>query len=236
MFSIIPNSRFLIVLLLVGCSPKITTSINNNLSPLPYQQPILVLPSNEEIPEDAIFIGSIKIGDSGFTTKCSYLEVIELAKLEARKAGGNIVKITEHKPPSMGSTCHRISASILKSSDENILMADMQAPTEVLEKDADYALLHVYRNSGVGPLVSYDLHLGDSVICRVKNNFRQSIKIKKEGYYSLWARTESKVEVPIHLETGKVYYLRCGVKLGMLVGRPSLQLIDTPIGKAEFDF
>jgi len=41
-------------------------------------------------------LGKIKIGDTGFSTDCSYEKAIEIAELEARKVGGNAVKITKH--------------------------------------------------------------------------------------------------------------------------------------------
>jgi len=60
--------------------------------------------------------------------------------------------------------------------------------------DADYALMHIYRAGGYGALISFDLHLGDTVICRVKNNWKETIKIDKDGLNTLWASTEAKKE------------------------------------------
>lgn len=51
---------------------------------------------------------------------------------------------------------------------------------------------------------------------------------------TLWAKTESKVEVPVDFEYGREYYLRCGVKMGAFVGRPTLELVDHTTGKLEF--
>ena len=83
-------------------------------------------------------------------------------------------------------------------------------------------------------MVGYDLHLGDSTICRVKNNFKTTLYIKKDGLNTLWAKTETKSEVPIDVKMGKTYYLRCGITMGAFVGRPKLELIDSRTGKAEF--
>jgi hypothetical protein len=41
--------------------------------------------------------------------------------------------------------------------------------------------------------------------------------------------------VPIDVVFGKSYYLRCGIKMGALVGRPTLELVDYQTGKAEFE-
>ena len=132
----------------------------------------------------------------------------------------------------MGSTCHRIMANILRV--ENAEAYTPKVEEEVI-LDVDYAILNVYRFGGAGSLVSYDLHLGDSVICRVSNNYKTTIRVKKDGLNSLWARTESKAEVPINVKMGKVYYLRCGLTMGVFVGHPKLDLIDRNTGKSEFE-
>jgi len=221
------------MILLSSCNPKISTSISRSYPPLDYKQEVVVIGLDQSEPDNSEILGQLKIGDTGFSTKCGYDIVIDKAKLEARKAGGNAIKIIEHTPPSaMGSTCHRITAKILKV--ENIENYTPKVEEEVL-LDVDYAILNVYRYSGAGALVSYDLYLGDSVICRVKNNFKTTIHIKKDGLNSLWARTEAKSEVPIDVKMGKTYYLRCGITMGAFVGHPKLELIDSKTGKSEFE-
>jgi hypothetical protein len=100
--------------------------------------------------------------------------------------------------------------------------------------DSDYALLYVYRQSNQGVLVNFDLHLGDTVICRVANKCKEIIKIDKDGMNTLWARTESKTEIPINIKFGKEYYIRCDISMGVMVGRPKLKIVDNEIGKIEF--
>jgi len=216
-----------------SCNPKISTSISKSYPALDYKQEVVVFGLDQPEPDNAEVLGQVKIGDAGLSTNCGYDIVMDKAKLEARKAGGNAIKIIEHKPPTaMGSTCHRITAKILKV--ENIENYTPKAEEEVL-LNVDYAILNVYRYSGTGALVSYDLYLGDSVICRVKNNFKTTLHIEKDGLNSLWARTEAKSEVPIDIKMGKTYYLRCEITMGAFVGRPKLELIDSKTGKAEFE-
>lgn len=216
-----------------SCNPKISTSICKSYPALDYKQEVVVFGLDQPEPDNAEVLGQVKIGDAGLSTNCGYDIVMDKAKLEARKAGGNAIKIIEHKPPTaMGSTCHRITARILKV--ENIENYTPKAEEEVL-LNVDYAILNVYRYSGTGALVSYDLYLGDSVICRVKNNFKTTLHIGKDGLNTLWARTEAKSEVPIDIKMGKTYYLRCEITMGAFVGRPKLELIDSKTGKAEFE-
>ena len=198
-----------------------------------YKQDVLVIGINEAEPENAEILGTVKVGESGFTTQCTYDIVIENAKLEARKVGGNAIKIIRHKPPSaFGSSCHRITAKILKIENLENYLSDEE---ETVIPNIDYAILNVYRYGGTGALVNYDLYLGDSVICRVKNNFKTTLNITKDGFNSLWAKTEAKSEVPIDVKMGQTYYLRCGIKIGALVGRPDLELMNNKTGKLEFD-
>ncbi|MDA8758307.1 hypothetical protein N9M69_02950 [Flavobacteriaceae bacterium] len=221
------------LILLSSCSPKILTNLSKSYALLDYKQKVEVLGLTELEPDNAEVLGEVKIIDTGFSINCGYDVVLDKARLEARKVGGNIIKITEHEPPSIfGSSCHRIKARILK-------IEDIDKYTPKLEEDAlldvDYAILNIYRFRGAGALVGYDLHLGDSVICRVKNNFKTTIHIKKDGLNTLWARTEVKSEVPIDVKMGKTYYLRCGITIGGFVGRPKLQLVDSKTGKTEFE-
>lgn len=222
-----------VLILLSSCNPKISTSLSKNYPPLDYDVEVIVIGLDQEDPDNAENLGLVKVTDGGFTTNCGYDLVLDKAKLEARKAGGNAIKIITHKPPSaFGSSCHQITARILKIQD----IENYTIKTEAEEMlDVDYAILNVYRYGGAGALVSYDLYLGDSVICRVKNNFKTTLHINKDGLNSLWAKTEAKSEVPIDVKMGKTYYLRCGLSMGAFVGHPKLELVDSKTGKAEFE-
>lgn len=220
-----------VLFLLNSCNPKVSTILSKEIPPIDYREEVIVIGLSEQEPQDSEFIGEVKITDTGFSTKCNYDIVISKAKLEARKAGGNAIKITEHKLPSaMGSSCHRITARILKT-DAAFVKSKVEEPI----LDVDYAILNVYRYGGAGSLVSYDLHLGDSVICRVQNNFKTTLHIKKDGMNTLWSKTESKAEVPVNFEMGRTYYLRCGLAMGAFVGKPQLELINYNTGKTEFE-
>jgi len=221
--------------ILASCSPKVRTSLTTNYSALDYREEVRVFDVNQPEPVNSEEIGTVKIGDSGFTTNCGWDVVLEKAKNEARKAGGNAIKITVHKLPDVWtSTCHRITAKILKVSDFDAVVCKETIDSTLI--NADYALLHVYRDGGYGGLLSYDLHLGDSVIYRVSNSSKKTIRIKKDGLNSLWAKTEAKAEIPVNIKFGNEYYVRCSVTMGVLVGRPKLELVDNEIGKSEFKY
>ncbi|WP_139063678.1 hypothetical protein [Flagellimonas eckloniae] len=79
-----------------------------------YDEKVEVFELNQEKPNNAEHVGTIKIRDTGFSIKCNYEIVLDQAKLEARRLGGNAIKITKHKKPNFWSTCHRLDAIILK--------------------------------------------------------------------------------------------------------------------------
>ena len=207
---------FFLVALFVAtaCSPKVSKTITKSYAPLDYKEDVLVLDLQTPVPDGTDEMGTVKIGDTGFTNDCDWNTVIEKAKVEARKVGGNAIKITEHKPPTaMGSSCHRITAVILHV--ENAAEIAAAVKIEDVAADWDYALLHIYRHSGQGALVGYDVYLGNDVICRAKNKWKTTIQIRSFGLNTVWASTESKTELSVNFEPGREYYIRCGVKWGL---------------------
>lgn len=99
----------------------------------------------------------------------------------------------------------------------------------------DYAVLYVYRNTLIGALLNFDLHLNDQVLFRMTARSKQAFRIDTEGPVELWAKTEAKSCLPLTIEKGKDYYVRCDMKLGVAVYRPSLKLVDAKQGKAEYE-
>jgi len=75
---------------------------------------VAVLEINDSIPKYAEVLGTVKVGDTGFTMKCDYNTVLEAAKIETQKAGGNALKIEKHDLPGFVSSCHQVSATILR--------------------------------------------------------------------------------------------------------------------------
>jgi len=216
-----------------SCSPKITSSFVNSLPPLDYQEEVVVIPENGEVPPDLVEIGTIKVGDTGFTVDCDYETVLNALKLEARKHGGNVVKITSHQLPGyMGSSCHRLSGTVYRAEDPSSL-AELVIPEEE-KSDNPFAELYIYRPTSTGFMVSYDLYLDDSVIYRVGSRSRTKVRIFKEGNATLWAKTESKATLPIDLEHGREYYIQCDLGIGIMVGRPILNLVPPAAGRKAY--
>jgi hypothetical protein len=87
------------------------------------------------------------------------------------------------------------------------------------------AVIYIYRPSMIGAAIVYDVKRGDKVI----------ITTKARGYYpyvsdpgevELWAQTESKASITLDVKAGEVYYVKASVSVGLLVGRPRLNLVS----------
>ncbi len=59
-------------------------------------------------------IGEIIIKDGGLTLSCDYKTIVENATEQAKRMGGNILRIYEHKEPNNITTCHGIKAKVLR--------------------------------------------------------------------------------------------------------------------------
>lgn len=116
-----------VCLFFCSCNPVISTQLIKQARPLDNKQDVKVIEVDEALPSHAEVLGEVNIGEAGLTLNCSYEYVLELAKAEARKAGGNALKINEHKTPDFYSSCHRISAHILMVGDASLGQLAQQA-------------------------------------------------------------------------------------------------------------
>lgn len=111
-------------ILLSSCAPKITSNLSKKYPSLDNDAPITVYSNLHQAPFGSETLGTVKVSDSGISTHCDSLTVINRIKEEARKAGGNAVQILEHKKPSIwGSSCHQMTASVFHITDAQIAAA-----------------------------------------------------------------------------------------------------------------
>lgn len=102
--------------------------------------------------------------------------------------------------------------------------------------DIPYAMLYVYRPRNMtGSLINYNLHMGDTVICRVKNNSKFAIKLTKMGPTEIWAENEQKIVFKINVKPGRNYYIKCGIKMGVFSGRPEMNMVPEEVGEVEYE-
>ena len=149
-------SFFLLTLILVGCASTVRTTYTTKHSPTPIDEPIIVYGLNDAMPSNTQNIGTIKIGDSGFSANCGWTQVIEKAKNECRKIGGNGIKLVSVYEPDFSSTCYRITAYVLKSPEKQYISQT--------EKNTGYTLSKLkgeWSSSGVDEIEGIYEKIGD---------------------------------------------------------------------------
>ncbi len=140
----------ILITLLFACSPKMGSTIMRSQPALADSDFILVLQKEDAFKNDGIEIGSISSTDNGFSTNCTYYDVLDKLKQMARRNGANLIKITKLKNPDEWSTCVRLEASIYKvpnckihetsiewTADRKLNWDDFKGtPTAIYNKDA----------------------------------------------------------------------------------------------------
>lgn len=222
---------------LVSCSSnlKVLMSSDQTTKALPYDAKVYVYGVYDTLPKKSIHIAELSGSAKSSVTTSDYSSFIEKAKEKARAVGANIIKVQKHETSNtLTGIRHSLDVNLYHNNTIGLLEEEekqrIQNPNLI---NADFALLHVYRFNGLGTIISYNLKLGDSTICRVKNNFCTTIKITKKGLNNVSARTETTVELPIDVTFGKEYFLKCTMTTGLLVGRPRMEFVAPEIGRAE---
>ena len=109
------QNRFLFAgLLMVGCSPKVGVNFTNPYPMLEPDDEVVVIERYAPAPDNADKIGSIKVGDTGFTLEKNgtFEKVMNIIDSRSREVGGNVIKITDHRAPDFFSTVHRVNADL----------------------------------------------------------------------------------------------------------------------------
>lgn len=93
------------------------------------------------------------------------------------------------------------------------------------EPEENMGIVYFYRPSSlIGAIISYDIYLDQQRVGRSINGKYFYLMLEPNQYH-FSAQTESKEEVWVKVEEGKAYYVKTGVNLGLMVGRPDFQQI-----------
>jgi len=227
-------------ILVQSCTPKVSSNLAvNSPSPISKSVEIYVIEEGGSVPNNSEFVGNLKIGDTGFSTDCGYEKVILEAKKTARKSGSNFILLTEVKKPNFTSSCYRIKGSMYRNLDESALIKteeqNIKKNKSRLSENSEYAVVHFYRPKRFfGAALGYKIRLGDdTTIGKARNGQYFKYEIRDFGEYKFWAKTESKSSVVIDVKKGEEYFIRCGLKMGVAVGRPEIYLIENQVGIKE---
>lgn len=80
----------------------------------PESAHIEVYAQNDKVPRNVEIIGTIEYDDTGFSTVCGYSDMLLSFANEARKIGGDAIKLISVQAPDWSSSCYRGEAHVLK--------------------------------------------------------------------------------------------------------------------------
>lgn len=101
-----------------GCAPKVYTMLQKSYPARPAGSEVQLFYLNDPVPDDAEVLGRVEVRDEGSATNCGYTSVVNLAKEETNRAGGDGLHIVWHLIPSMsGRSCHQIAGDMLRLGD-----------------------------------------------------------------------------------------------------------------------
>ncbi|MDZ4147925.1 MAG: hypothetical protein U1C58_06555 [Flavobacteriaceae bacterium] len=230
----------LICLLLISttsCKSLINKQERNTLKVDNNESEIIVLEVNHLKPKISKLLLKKRIGFNILNKKCNYDTIISDLKKEALNINGNVVVIDKNTPyntPLPTRVCFKINASIYRV--DLKYLDDIKARSNIEINSSDNSTeINIYRFSG-SELLKYDLIINDSLIGRIKANYKKSIMISKPGIYEIWLKQSKTEKIKIDIEKGKKYFLRLDFDYNAFNVRPVLKIIDPKQGKKEFEF
>lgn len=97
----------------------------------------------------------------------------------------------------------------------------------------DKAIVYIYRPSRfVGGGVSYNVYADKKIINTLYNGGYYPY-ILEPGKVEIWAKTESKSSVEFVAKAGRNYYVKGWVGMGLIVGRPHLEIVSPDLALKE---
>lgn len=104
----------IILVSLASCGLKKELYVKQYYPPTAGNIPIIQ--TNQPLPSNIFRIGSIVVGESGFTPdgKCSYEACMQTIEKESRRVGAQLVYLVRVKEPDTHSTCYNITAELYR--------------------------------------------------------------------------------------------------------------------------
>ena len=87
-----------------------------------------------------------------------------------------------------------------------------------------------FRPGGAGALIGCSVHEGEQVVSKLPMS-RYFVQAFEPGAHTFTVASEAKDTLRLEVEEGETYYVRCSIKMGIMIGRPNL----SPSTKDEFE-
>jgi hypothetical protein len=89
----------------------------------------------------------------------------------------------------------------------------------------DKAVIYIYRSSGLGGLVYYDVKANGKVVTTLYSGTYYPY-LSEPGEIEFSAKTEASDSVTLDAKAGQIYYLKGTVGIGFFVGHPHLTVVS----------
>lgn len=211
---------------LASCSPRIVSNISKQFPAMGPSENVSVLLSSDELPENSIMLGRVKVSSRYLTTgeKGTLDNVLDKAVKRSREIGGNAIVLVGHKSPSPSNNGkHSIEVEVYRT----------EAPIKEVGPATDhpeYASIWIYRYRWFPDLV-YNVFLGDKRIFTTYGGAKTEVRIYEPGAYKIWARGEKESSVTLNVERGKDYYIEASIGPGIFFPNPRLFPVSDVAGK-----
>jgi hypothetical protein len=152
------KTHYLIALAIVfsftACSPRIGSIITKTYPVNETDPSVTIFMDPSLAPTNSESLGVVSITDTGFSTKCDSVTVVDLLKEEARKAGGNAVVVTEYIRPNIWrSSCHQMTGTILR-------IHDFDSFVQTTDTEAHLAAIKVIQPERKLPKITLSANMG----------------------------------------------------------------------------
>ena len=173
---------FYFIVLLSSCAPRITTSLIKKGKPLSKTSIVVVYDKNDTLPAATEKLGITKVNENASTSEFDYNSVVEIAKLEASKAGGNAIRIIKHQLPNLLNTGHKVYADILKI-DTSVVRQSLNKKSNESYIKIPYSHWRFALNGGYAYNLGKDVPTFDTRIQTYNNRMRSGLNFGAEINY-----------------------------------------------------
>lgn len=109
---------------------------------------------------------------------------------------------------------------------------DVDEKAKSLVAPTDKALVYIIRATGIGGAVKFKASCDDKFIGST-SGMRYIYTIQEPGTHNFISQAENKDELSIILEANKTYYIEQVVKMGIIMARNRLVVLDESTGKQK---
>lgn len=108
--------------------------------------------------------------------------------------------------------------------------SEEHAPVSIGEPEAGKGQIVFFRSGGMGFAMGCGVNENDVRVSALGAG-KYFVIQTEPGTHTYTAKSESKDVLTLEIDPGETYYVRCTIKMGIMVGRPNL----SPSTKEEFD-